>query len=196
MTRHTALLQRTLGATRVLRYPSGAALVTFFLLVISAELRASELEAPWLRGVAAVYSMLRETGTVSADSRPERFGAATPAGGDAPHLKRESFVALARANSIRGLLLEDRRQLDENMWSYVAQASRKQVDHLSRQWGDEGKCHARSAEQDVRHVESCNRCRSAYEAVTRSTTLHCTSEKVGYRLKPDMTEDQAITIPP
>ncbi len=164
--------------------------LALLLLAIPAREWAAQTEAPWLRGVVAVYRMLSETETVSTENleNPVARGRAMSFTGvslrsDVPvrRLARDSFVTLARRSPMAGMTRKDRDQLDRNLWAYIGfVANERQVKHLDRQWGAEGKGRSRPVEKDVDHVEGCRTCRSVYNVVTReNTTLRCHSGKIG-----------------
>ncbi|MCP3964206.1 MAG: hypothetical protein GY719_40770 [bacterium] len=181
-------------------------LLALLLLAIPTKRWDAQHEAPWLRGVAAVYCMLSETQTVSTDNREDPVArsrkmqfAGVDLRSDVParRLARESFATLARKNPMAGMTREDRDQLDRNLWTYIGSvANERQLKHLDRQWGAEGKGRSRPVEKDVAHVESCRTCRSAYNTVTRErTTLRCQSDKIG-KVPKDPRDPNSISIPP
>lgn len=165
-------------------------ILVFFLMAIPARKWEAQHEAPWLRGVAAVYRMLSETETVSKDNLDKPYGSTGKAHfagvtlkASAPRLRlsQNSFAELARRNPMAGMTQDDRNQLDHNLWTYInSEDSEGLLKHLDRQWGAEGKCRSRSVEKDYIHVERCNKCRSVYNAMTRNdTTLRCRSNRIG-----------------
>ena len=180
-------------------------ILALFLAALPAATGLAQLEAPWLRATDAVYRMLSETETLSyvyledgtGRRRESRFSAATLDSRFGYRLTASSFAGLARRHILSGMVRDDRSRLDQNVWAYVnTRAGQKEVKHLDRQWGLEGKCRARSAERDVAHVEGCRVCRSAYNAATRGTELTCDSKKIGFRPLFPENPDTKVTLPP
>ncbi len=172
-------------------------IVLLALLVPLGSMPALGSEAHWLRAVVAVYRMIRATGTVSASRsakrRPVRFSgvALKRPQSDPPRVTREEFAELADQHPL-AVTKADRRRLDRNVWAYVVDSrlSRSDALHLDDQWGDEGVYLSLTVEANLKHVEDCRQCRSACQAVTRTTKLTCDFKET----KPVF--PRGITIPP
>jgi len=178
--------------------------------------RAAAGAVRWLRGVAAVYRMMDATRTISGIYRTTRRTASvtTAFSGTSlrqprnrpPRVTREAFGGEARRHETHDVTMEDRKELDRNLWNYInAIANHDDVMHLAEQWGVEGRSLSRSEYENVQHVEECTQCQEAYIVVTEDTTLSCNSDVLKNRIvvedktrkpKNELTPNPGSTIPP